>query len=157
MPKLDILKRLKTGASEAALSFGRRMKSGLLVMVSKNADDVRLGEVPNGHTAPTKRTPMQAILDQRAGLQAQIEAAANCGYVRDSLAVSLLANYEDELAERRRLLTDLEHQLQASLRRLNALCPTPPAPEPAPLPPPRARKFMAVKDWFGNGAAGRVN
>lgn len=157
MSKLDVIKRLMAGASAAALSFGKNMKPRLLAMVSRDAEGGPSDAVPNSDPVPSEPTPMQIIMDRRVGLEAQIEAAADCGYVRDSLATSLLANHEDELAERRRLLTDLEHQLQASLRRLNALCPAPPEPEPAPIPPPRPRKFTAVKDWFGNGAAGRVN
>ena len=157
MSKLDRIKRLWARTSEAAQSLGKHIKPRLLSMVNRNAVDRPSDAVPNSGPVPTEPTLMQAVMNRRAGLEAQIEAAANCGYVRDSLATSLLANYEDELAERRRLLTELEHQLQASLRRLNALCPAPPAPEPAPIPPPRPRKFTAVKDWFGNGAAGRAN
>lgn len=155
--KSDVMKRLMRGVSEAALSFGKRIIPRLLAMVSRDVEARPSDAVLHDETLPSEPTPMQIIMDRRVRLEAQIEAAADCGYVRDSLATSLLANHEDELAERRRLLTDLEHQLQASLRRLNALCPAPPEPEPAPLPAPRPRQFTAVKDWFGSGSAGRVD
>lgn len=153
MSKFDKIKRLMAGVSEAALSIGQHIKSRLLATVSPNAVRQQSATVLNGAAVPTERTPMQVIMADRDDLKAQIEAAAKCGYVPDGLALSLLANHEDELAERRRLLTEVVHQLQACLRRLAAMAP-PPKPEPEPRPEPRKRRFSKPSDWFPNGAAG---
>jgi hypothetical protein len=93
------------------------------------------------------RAPMQAIVDRRQKLEAQIEAAARQGFIQDGLAMCLLDNFYEELAERRRLLTELEHALQAVMRRLEAMAP-PPKPEPEPRPELRKRRFTNFRDWL---------
>jgi hypothetical protein len=123
-------------------SFLARFRDGFLRKRTRQCDVVLDG-----------RTPMQAIMDRRHKLEAQIEAAARQGLIQDGLAMCLLDNFHEELAERRRLLTELEHDLQAVMRRLEAMAP-PPTPEPEPGPtPPRPRRFTNFRDWL-NGAPG---
>jgi hypothetical protein len=151
--KSDVIKRLVRGVSEAALSFGKRIKPHLLAAMSRMAMARNLDAVPNGEATVNQPTPMQVIKAKREALEAELEACARLGYIGDGITLSLLASYQDELAERRRLLTELEHRMKTGLRRLAALCPAPPAPEPAPLPQPRPRKFTRAGAWLSNGAA----
>lgn len=153
MSKLDRIKRLMAQAGKAARSLGGHIKPRLLAAISRIAMARNSGAVPNCETARNQPTPMQVIKAKREALESELEACARLGYIGDGLPLSLLASYQDELAERRRLLTELEHRLQTGLRRLAALCPAPPAPEPAPLPQPRPRKFTRAGAWFSNGAA----
>lgn len=160
MRSIVTIKRLLARAGKGARSFGKRMKSRLLPTVSRGdgANDAN-GVAGHEHgdaafVASSDPTPMQAILGKRVELETQIEVGARCGLVSDGLAFALLKNFEDELAEKRRLLTELEHLLHDGLRRLDALCPSPPVPQPAPPPEPRRRKFTKPSDWFPGGAAG---
>ena len=155
MSKVAKSKRLLARTGGAAGSFSKCMKSRLLAMASNKADDRLSDTVPNDDAMPIERTPMQIIMDRREGLEAQAEASARRGYIGEGLPFSLLENHEDELAERRRLLTELQRGLTAGLLKLGSLCPLAPEPEPAPLPPPRPRKFTPPSDWFANGAAGQ--
>jgi hypothetical protein len=151
--KSDKLKRLLARAGGGARSFAKRMKSRLLAMVSKRAENRQSDEFPNGDAVTSKRMPIQLIMDRRQKLEGQIADAATKGFIPDGLAMCLLDNFYDDLAERRRLLTDLEHDLQAAMRRLEAMAP-PPTPEPEPGPtPPRPRRFINFRDWL-NGAPG---
>ena len=145
---------LKIRLRSCARSFARRMRSRFLAMISRKALNGLSGADPSDEAVQSQLTPMQAILAKRAGLEAQIKVGAQCGLVSDGLAFALLKNFEDELAEKRRLLTELEHLLHDGLRRLDALCPSPPVPQPAPPPEPRRRKFTKPSDWFPGGAAG---
>jgi hypothetical protein len=153
MSNVLTIKRRWARAGEAVRSFGSRMKSRLLAMISSKADDDVTDTVPNGEAVPSQLSPMQAIMERRKRLEAQIEAAARQGFVQDGLSMCLLDNFNDELAERQRLLGEVEHQLQACLRRLEALAPLP-KPEPEPCPEPRKRRFNKPSDWLPKGAPG---
>lgn len=142
----DKLKRLMARASEAALSFGKRMKSRLLAAVSKKAGDGLSGADPSGD--PLQR--LQAIMERRKLLYAQIEAASKRSLVPDGLSLCLYENFRDESRERARLLCVLEHDLAGILGRLKALCPAPLEPDPTPS---RPRKFRNFGDWL-NGTSG---
>jgi uncharacterized coiled-coil protein SlyX len=149
MSNVLTIKRRWARAGEAVRSFGKRMKSRLLAMTSSKADDGVTDPVPNGEAGKN----LQAIMERRKRLEAQIEAAARQGFVQDGLSMCLLDNFNDELAERRRLLGEVEHQLQACLRRLEAIAP-PPKPEPELRAEPRKRRFNKPSDWFPKGAPG---
>lgn len=153
MSKLDVIKRPVAWVVETAQSFGSRVKPSLLAIVSRKAIDRTSDAVPNGETAHNQPTRLQVIEAKREALEAELEACGRLGYIGDGITLSLLASYQDELAERRRLLTELEHRMKTGLRRLAALCPAPPAPDPAPLPQPRPRKFTRAGAWLSNGAA----
>lgn len=154
MSKVTRIKRILARAGDGARSFGKHIKSHLLAAVSGKAGDCLSGGIPHGEARQGQLTPMQAIMERRKLLEAQIEAAARQGFVQDGLSMCLLDNFNEELAERRRLLGEVEHQLQACLRKLDALCPPPPNPEPQPSPEPRKRRFSKPSDWFAHGAAG---
>jgi hypothetical protein len=150
--KSESIKRLLARTGNAALSLGGNLKSHLLVAMSRMTMARNSDAIPNSETARNQPTPMQVIKAKREALEGELEACARLGYIGDGITLLLLANYQDELAERRRLLTELEHRLQAGLRRLAALCPAQPAAEPAPPPQPRPRKFMRAGAWLSNGA-----
>jgi hypothetical protein len=153
MSKFIRIKRLVARAGGGARSFAKRMKSRLLAMVSRKAQNHNSDRFPKGDAALSECASMQAIMDRRQKLEAQIEAAARQGFIQDGLAMCLLDNFFEELAERRRLLTELEHALQATMRRLEAMAP-PPKPEPESGPtPPRPRRFTNFRDWL-NGTPG---
>lgn len=138
--------------------FATRVKFCLPATAMRTMPERDIDTIPKGGDATCNPTPMQAIMVARRALETQIEAVARCGHVPDAYAMSLRANYQAELAEYKRLLGEAEDQEQASLRRLDALCPLPPVPEPAPLPRPRTRKFGRVSDWLVRGnAAGLPN
>jgi hypothetical protein len=153
MSKLDRIKHLSAEAGKAVQSLGGYIKPSLLATMSRMAMVRYSDAVPNSETARNQPTPMQVIEAKREALEAELEACGRLGYIGDGITLSLLANYQDELAERRRLLTELEHRMKIGLRRLAALCPAPPSPEPAPLPQPRPRKFTRAGAWLSNGAA----
>lgn len=148
MSRVFSTKRLWVLASEAVGSFGKRIKSRLSATVSRKAGDSRAGADPNGEIEQS----LQAIMKKRKLLDAQIEAAARQGLVPDGLAECLLNSAEDELEARRKMLTDIQHELQSVMRRLEAMAP-PPKPEPQLQPEPRRRKFTNFRDWL-NGAPG---
>jgi hypothetical protein len=144
--KVTKLKRLWARAGGGARSFAKRMKSRLLATVSRKAGDNLSGADPSGDAVQS----LQAIMEKRKQLEAQIADAATKGFIQDGLAMCLLDNFYEELAERRRLLTELEHELQAVMRRLEAMAPLPkPEPEPGPTPP-RPRRFTNFRDWLND-------
>lgn len=152
MSKITQIKSLLARAGGRARSFTTRMKSCLLATVSRRAENHNSDRFPNGDAVSSESAPMQAIMDRRQKLEAQIEAAARQGFIQDGLAMCLLDNFYEELAEKRRLLVELEHELQSVMRRLEAMAP-PPKPEPQLQPEPRRRKFTNFRDWL-NGAPG---
>lgn len=147
MSKFTRIKRVWTRAGGGARSFIQWLKSRLLAMVSKNAGDGLSGADPSGDAMQS----LQAILEKRKLLLAQIEAASRRSLLPDGLSLCLLENYRDESRERARLLCELEHELAGILGRLSALCPPPPEPDPAPR---RPRQFHKPSDWFPNGSPG---
>lgn len=148
MSRVDSAKRLWAKVGGGARSFGKRMKSRVLAAVSRKAGDGLSGADQSGDAVQS----LQTIMQRRKLLEAQIEAAARQGLVPDGLAECLLNSFYDELEARRKVLIDIQHQLQAVMRRLQAMAP-PPKPEPQPQPEPRRRKFTNFRDWL-SGAPG---
>ncbi len=146
--KSESLRRLWSRAGRGARSFGKRMKSRLLAAVSRKAGDGLSGADQSGDAVQS----LQTIMQRRKLLEAQIEAAARQGLVPDGIAECLLNSFYDELEARRKMLIDIQHQLQAVMRRLEAMAP-PPKPEPEPRPEPRKRRFTNFRDWL-NGTPG---
>lgn len=147
--KSNSIKRLMARAGGGVRSFGRRMKSRLMAMVSRKAGDGLTGADLSGDAGQR----LHAILEKRTLLEQQIKASAMQGFLADGLAECLLSSFYDELEARRQLLIELQHELQSVMRRLEAMAP-PPEPEPQPDPaPPRRRKFTNFRDWL-NGSPG---
>lgn len=116
-------------------------------MVSGNAADDLTGAQLSGDAVQS----LQAIMDRRELLCAQIESASRRSLIGDGLAQCLHENFKDEWRERARLLCALEHELAGILGKLSALCPPPPEPDPAPR---RPRQFSKPSDWFPHGSPG---
>ena len=147
--KINSIKRLLARAGGSALSFIRWLKSRLLGTVSRKAGGGLSGADP-GVDALQR---LQAIMERRKSLEAQLESASKCSLIPDGIAECLLNCAVDELEVRRQMLIELQHQLQSCLRKLEAMAP-PPKPEPEPGPtPPRPRRFTNFRDWL-NGTPG---
>ena len=100
--------------------------------------------------APTANPAQsRAVCDQRAEICAQIEKAARNGFVPDAHVLSLYGCHVAELAETRRKVGDEEAAYQASLMRLDAMFPEPPAPLPEPLAPTPPKLFPRLGELLG--------
>jgi hypothetical protein len=109
----------------------------------------------NGHPAkstkaalPVSATERRTVVERRADIHAELGRAARLGYVPDAHIHRLHANHVEELDGDRWELGQLEAKLLASLRRLEAMFPEPPAPKPEPAPPARARHYRRPSSMF---------
>lgn len=93
--------------------------------------------------------PSLPVNDQRAEICAQIEMAARNGYVPDAHVLSLYGCCVAELAEARQQVGEAEAAYQASLMRLDAMFPEPPAPLPEPPAPAPRRVYHRLGEVLG--------
>ena len=96
--------------------------------------------------APLPSTEMAKTQAEQARIRGLIDDAARDGIVPDAHVLSLHACHVAELAETRRQLGEEEAAYQASLMRLDAMFPEPPAPAPEPPAPKPAQRFPVVGD-----------
>lgn len=89
---------------------------------------------------------MAKIQAEQARIKGLIDDAARDGLVPDAHMLSLHGCHVAELAETRRQLGEEEAAYQASLMRLDAMFPEPPAPLPEPPAPKPAQRFPLVGD-----------
>jgi hypothetical protein len=89
------------------------------------------------------------VVQRRRGeLNKALERMARYGFISDAVIFQLHANHVEELDEDRWELRQLEQKLLASMRRLAALFPEPPAPEPEPEAPPTAKHYPRASSMF---------
>lgn len=114
--------------------------SSLPKPVAAMSSNMRKSALPNEQRS--------TVLDHRADIHAELGQAARLGYVPDAHVYRLHANHVEELDEDRQELGQLEAKLLASLRRLAAMFPEPPAPEPEPTPAAPARRYQRASSMF---------
>lgn len=96
--------------------------------------------------APLPSTEMAKIQAEQERIKGLVDDAARDGLVPDAHVLSLHGCHVAELAETRRQLGEEEAVYQASLMRLDAMFPEPPAPAPEPPAPKPAQRFPLVGD-----------
>ncbi len=89
---------------------------------------------------------MATIQAEQARIKGLIDDAARDGLVPDAHVLSLHGCHVAELAETRRQLGEEEAAYQASLMRLDAMFPEPPAPVPVPPAPKPVQRFPRLGD-----------
>ena len=141
--KSSSIRRILARAGGGARSFIRWLKSRLLATASRKSG----GGLSDADLTEDPLQRLQAIVERRKSLEAQLESASRCSLVPDGIAECLLLCASDEVEVRRQMLIELQHQLQAVMRRLEAMAP-PPKPEPEPRPEPRKRRFTNFRDWL---------
>ena len=99
--------------------------------------------------APQLSPKMQKIQAEQARIKGLIDDAARDGLVPDAHVLSLHGCHVAELAEIRRQLGEEEAAYQASLMRLDAMFPEPPAPLPDPPAPKPAQRFPRLGELLG--------
>lgn len=99
--------------------------------------------------APQLSPKILQIQVEQVRIKGLIDDAARDGLVPDAHVLSLHGCHVAELAETRRQLGEEEAAYQASLMRLDAMFPEPPAPLPEPPTPKPAQRFPLVGDLLG--------
>ena len=92
---------------------------------------------------------MQQIHAEHARIVSMINDAAHDGVVPDAHVLSLYGCHVAELAQTRRQVGDEEATCQASLMRLDAMFPEPPAPLPEPPTPAPPKLFPRLGELLG--------
>lgn len=98
---------------------------------------------------PLPSAEMAKIRAEQAQIKGLIDDAARDGLVPDAHVLSLHGCHVAELAELLRQLGDVEAAYQASLMRLDAMFPEPPAPLPEPPAPKAAQRYPRLGDLLG--------
>ncbi len=99
--------------------------------------------------APQLSPKMLQIQAEQAWIKGLIDDAARDGLVPDAHVLSLYAANSAELAELHRQLGEEAASYQASLMRLDAMFPEPPAPLPEPPAPKPAQRFPRLGELLG--------
>lgn len=99
--------------------------------------------------APQFSPKMHQIQAEQARIKGLIDDAARDGLVPDAHVLSLHGCHVAELAETRRQLGEEEAAYHASLMRLDAMFPEPPAPLPEPPAPKPAQRFPRLGELLG--------
>ncbi len=97
-------------------------------------------------SGPLPSAEMAKVQAEQARIKGLIDDAARDGLVPDAHVLSLHGFHVAELAETRSQLGEEEAAYQASLMRLDAMFPEPPAPAPKPPAPKPAQRFPVVGD-----------
>ena len=98
---------------------------------------------------PFLATAIAKIQAEEARIKGLIDDAARDGLVPDAHVLSLHGCHVAELAETRRQLGEEEAAYQASVMRLDAMFPEPPAPLPEPPALKPAQRFPRLGELLG--------
>ena len=92
---------------------------------------------------------IQQIYAEQVRITGLLDDAARDGVVPDAYVLSLHASNVAELAETRQQLGEVEAAHEASLRRLDAMFPEPPAPLPEPPAPKPPQTYPRLGELLG--------
>jgi hypothetical protein len=98
---------------------------------------------------PLPSPEMAKVHGEQVRIKGLIDDAARDGLVPDAHVLSLYAANTAEMAELYRQFGEEEAAYQASLMRLDAMFPEPPAPPPEPPAPKPAQRYPRLGDLLG--------